>query len=204
MRSRFPVFAILPLIFGLAVSPAHANPIITFTLDSNIGYGAPAGNPDPDTCLPSNCVLFTGTLTDFGDPATDITGVYYSYDAVSFPYTADAPAFANVLTLDTYLSPPGLMSGDPNSAMDGNPQNVYTGPIFEVDIPEGTPSGIYTDIVDIDFTNLDTGATTTVSQIATVVVVPEPLPIRLSFAGLLAFAVWRGVRRKWRSSEASL
>ena len=94
MRPRCTVFAFLATVFGLALPQAYATPVITFSLDSNIGYGAPAGSPDPDTCLPSNCVLFTGTSTDFGDSATDMAGFYYSFDAVSFPYTADAPAFS--------------------------------------------------------------------------------------------------------------
>lgn len=194
-------YAVLICFFWTAAF-ALANPIVTLTLDSSVGYGAPAGTPDPDSCLSSDCVLFSGTITDLGDPDTDTPGVYYSYTLVGLPYTAGSPDFDNELTLDTYFSPPGLMSGDPASATDGNPQNIYYGPIFAVDIPAGTPNGVYTDIVNIDFENLDTGNITTLSQTVTVVI-PEPGGAGLLLAGLLPFAAGRGARCKRRSSEAS-
>ena len=161
---------------------AHADPIVTLTLDSNNGYGAPTGlNPEPGPpCMAPNCVLFTGTITDYGDPLTDNIGGsgYYSYDLVSVAYTlnSDPTIFSGPLTFD-YTAPVGLMSGDPNAGDgdgltgDGNPQDIYTGPIFGVDIPTGTPDGIYQATVYIDFTNLDTNVTSTLSESVEVILI---------------------------------
>jgi hypothetical protein len=211
MRSSIslPALSLLTLaVLTLAAFPANADEL-TFTLDSYTGFGLPTSlNPDPDTCRPPNCVLFTGTLTD-----SDIDGtpdLNPSYLLISVPYTGDAPFtdsadqfnFAGILLLDN-LAPPGLFSGDTDYATDGllNPPNTFTGAVFGVDIPSGTPLGVYQDTVRLDVTPTNGNNPFTVSAVVTVVVAPEPAPAGLLLGGLAVLAVGYGVKRKWRSSE---
>ena len=201
------------IVMALAAVPAHAAEL-TLTLDSNIGYGGPTNlPPDPNTCLSPNCVLFTGTLTDNDvDPQPDN---YPSFLYIGIPYTdaADTITFDSVLSLDN-IAPTGVLSGDTLWASDesSNPPNTYSGPIFGVDIPVGTPDGVYEDMVNLDITPYaynandemyEAGSVFTVSEQVTVVI-PEPSTAGCLFAGLAALAAWCGVKRKWRSSEASL
>ena len=204
MRSRisFPILSFLTF----AALPVQASEL-TFTLDSDIGYGTPTSmNPDPSTCLPPNCVLFTGTLTDNDvDPQPDNNP---SYLFIGTPYTdaSDMLTFDGVLSLDN-IAPIGTLSGDTECANDGfaNPANTYSGPIFGVDIPAGTPAGVYVDAVNLDITPTNGNSLFTVSAEVTVVVVaPEPSAVRCLFAGLAAMAAWWGVKRRWPSFEASL
>jgi hypothetical protein len=191
-------------VLALAAAPAHADEL-AFTLDSYIGYGMPTSlNPDPDSCLPPNCVLFTGTLTDNDvDPQPDTNP---SYLGIGTPYTdaSDMVTFDGVLSLDN-VAPTGVLSGDTEWATDGllNPANTYSGPIFGVDIPTGTPAGVYVDAVNLDIYPTNGNSQFTVSATVTVVVAPEPAVAGLMLGGLAALATWWGVRRKWPSLEAS-
>jgi hypothetical protein len=209
MRSciLFPALAVL----AFAALPAHADEL-TLTLDSYTGYGGPTNqNPDPNTCLPPNCVLFTGTLTDNDvDPQPDNNP---SYLFIGTPYTdaADMVTFDGVLSLDNITPADGVLSGDANYAADLQPPTMESGPVFGIDIPVGTPVGNYVDTVNIDITpytystidqTYEFGNPFTVSAQVTVIV-PEPSAASYLFAGLAALAVWSGVKRKWPSSEAS-
>jgi hypothetical protein len=195
MRTSIPLFALAA--FALVAAPAHADLAeLTFTLDSNAVSGSPASvNPDPDICLAPNCALFTGTLSDND---TD-----YSLLFIGIPYThaADSSDFDVVLSLGN-ISPAGLLSGDPVWATDGsgNPPNIYQGPIFGIDIPANTPSGVYRDTVYLDVTPTNGTDPFTVSEAVTVVVSPEPGGADLMLAGLAALC---GVYRWRRSSAAS-
>jgi hypothetical protein len=217
MRSciLLPALAVL----ALAALPAHADEL-TFTLDSSVGYVVNActldsctgygmatnQNPDPDTCLPPNCVLFTGELIDNDvDPQPDTSP---SYLIIGNPYTdaSDMVTFDGVLSLDNIEPTYGVLSGDTNPA-DLQPPTMESGPIFGVDIPAGTPVGVYVDTVNLDIYPTNGNSQFTVSAQVTVVVVPEPSAASSLFAGLAALAAWSGVKcgvkRKWRSSEAS-
>jgi hypothetical protein len=204
MRSCILSSALAALAF--VALPAHASEL-TFTLDSYIGYGNPTSqNPDPNSCLPPNCVLFTGTLTDNDvDPQPDNSPSYLS---VGLPYTdaADMVTFDGVLSLDNTAPAIGVLSGDTNP-LDLQPPTMESGPVFGVDIPVGTPWGLYIDTVNIDITPTNGNNPFTVSAQVTVVVVPEPSAASCLFAGLAVLAACWGVRRgvfnKWRFSEAS-
>jgi len=205
MRSRisFPILSFLTF----AALPAQASEL-TFTLDSDIGYGTPTSmNPDPSTCLPPNCVLFTGTLTDNDvDPQPDNNP---SYLFINTPYTdaSDMLTFDGVLSLDN-TAPIGALSGDANYAADLNPPTQYMGPIFGIDIPAGTPLGVYVDAVNLDISPSNGNSMFTVSAEVIFVVAPEPSAASYLFAGLAAmgvgYGVERGVKRKWPSFAASL
>jgi hypothetical protein len=201
MRSwiSFPAFAVL----AFAALPAQANEL-TFTLDSYIGYGMATGqNPDPNSCLAPNCVLFTGTLTDNDvDPQPDN---FPSYLGIGTPYTdaVDMMTFDGVLSLDNIAPADGVLSGDTNPG-DLQPPTFESGPIFGVDIPAGTPLGVYVDTVNLDITPTNGNSPFTVSAQVTVVVAPEPSAAGCLLAGLAALAVWCGVKRRWPSFEAWL
>jgi hypothetical protein len=211
MRSwvSFAALAVL----ALAAATAQADEL-TFTLDSYIGYGSATNlDPDPNSCLPPNCVLFTGTLTDNDvDLQPDNNPSYLS---ISTPYTdaSDMVTFDGVLSLDN-IAPTGILSGDTEWATDGllNPPNTYpdtypdSGPIFGIDIPAGTPEGVYTDTVYLDITPTNGNDPFTVSATVTVII-PEPAAAGLMLGGLAALAglsgVKRGVKRLWPFFEAS-
>jgi len=192
----FPALAVLALV----ALPAHASEL-TFTLDSYIGYGSTTNvNPDPNSCLPPNCVLFTGTLTDNDvDPQPDNNP---SYLFIGTPYTdaADMVTFDGVLSLDNTAPAIGVLSGDTNAA-DLQPPTMESGPVFGVDIPVGTHWGTYMDTVNIDITPTNGNNPFTVSAQVTVVVVPEPSPASCLFAGLAVLAAWSLF--KCRSSAVS-
>jgi len=125
---------------------------------------------------------------------------------ISTPYT-DAPdtiTFDGILSLDN-IAPTGVLSGDTEWATDGflNPPNTYSGQIFGIDIPSGTPVGVYEDTVNLDIYPTNGNSQFTVSAQVTVVVTPEPSAASCLFAGLAALAAWCGVKRKWPSFEAS-
>jgi hypothetical protein len=202
------ILFLIPGVLVFAAIPAMADEL-TFTLDSYVGSGYPTNlNPDADTCLPPNCVLFTGTLTDNDvDPQPDDSPAFL---VVGNPYTGamDLTDFDGLLSLDN-ISPPGLLSGDTEYATDGlsNPANTYSGPIFGVDIPVGTLFGSYTDTVYLDITPANGNSPFTVSAQVTVDVVPEPSALSLLLAGFVILTGWfsfrrRGVVGKWHSSES--
>ena len=207
MRHWISLAALVVLAF--ASLPAHADEL-TFildpcTLDSCNGESTNLP-PDPNSCLPPNCVLFTGTLTDNDiDPQPD-TNV--SYLGIGAPYTgaSDGVTFDGLLMLDNTEPAYGTLSGDTNPG-DLQPPTYESGPIFGVDIPIGTPVGTYTDLVYLDITPTNGNSPFTVSATATVFVVPEPAAAGLMLVGLAALAalpgVKRGVKRKWPFFEAS-
>jgi hypothetical protein len=200
---RSPMSFIALAVLALAVVPAHADEL-TFFLNSYVGYGeATSVNPSGSAgfCVSSNCVLFTGTLTDNDvDPSPDTNP---SNLLIFSPYTsaADSVTFDGALMLDN-TAPLSDLSGDTNYATDGllNPPNTYSGPIFGIDIPVGTPVGVYVDAVNLDIFPTNGNSPFTVSADVTVVVAPEPAAAGLLLGGL---AVLAGVKRKWRSFAAS-
>lgn len=200
---RAPSFACLAVVLAFASAPAYGDSDLTFTLDSGIGSGASTNlSPDADTCLPPNCVLFSGTLFDTD---TDLSDLYLTDISVAF---SSNPA-SGALTVDNtfYDDVPGVLSGDPNYATDnlGNPPNSYSGPIFGIDIAPETTVGVYTGTVTIDGlggTNDPEYNGFTVSANITVVVTPEPAAGGLALVGLAAFAA-RGRVIRWHSSAAS-
>ena len=189
---------------SLAAVPAHAIQISTlnFSLDSYTRDGMPADlapSQDPP-CLQPGCVLFTGTLTYDGvDPVSEFP-MFLTDIQVSLP---------SFLTLDNtfFFAVPGLMSGDPNYAEDGFGPNVYTGPIFGIDIAPGTSVGAYSGTVTIfGFGGLNDPGFEGFSvshEITVNVIAPEPSAIGLMLAGLVPLAAMWGIRRKWRFSEPS-
>lgn len=200
---RSSVAAFLVAMLTLAASQASASDL-TLTLNSAIGFGVPTNlPPDADSCLQPNCVLFTGTLTD-----ADTDDSFIFLNSISVSAFAPTPA-SGLLTIDNtfYDDVPGILSGDPNYAADGNPSNTYTGPIFGIDIAPRTAPGVYDAVVTL-FAAGGTGDPNDngfqiEESIQVDVVAPEPASAALFFAGLLPFAIWRGAKHKWRSSEVS-
>jgi hypothetical protein len=151
---------------------------------------------DPAQCQLNGtapCVVFSGTLTDTD---TDGSLLYLESAAINFTVPGDASYF----TLDnTFFSDvPGVLSGDPNWATDGNPfANTYTGPIFGVDIAPSTPVGTYVETIVISAA----GGTDdpllngfTVDEAFTVIVTPEPTSGLTMVGGLLVMAALRRAR----------
>lgn len=208
MRTTVP--ALLSAALMLAVIPAYGNPIVpdlTIALDSSLGSGyGTSGNPLPGFCVQPNCVLFTGTLTD-----NDVDLSFMQITDIELSTLTPTPATGG-LTLDNSLffdNSSGYLVGDPAWANDGDAdfglQNYYSGPLFGIDIENLTTPGFYEGTVTISTmggTN-DTGSGQTFTQSFTVEVTPEPAAAGLLLAGLLPFAAWRGVKRKWRSFAAS-
>jgi hypothetical protein len=211
MRSR--LFFFFVAVLALAAGPACGGSItdLTFTVNNinDTGYGAPTNlTPDGDPpCLPPNCVLFNGTLTDTDDDASAPVMVF---PLISVAFSTN-PA-SGMLTLDnTFYDSvdyfPGTLSGDPNYATDGSPPTTYAGSLFGIDIAPGTSVGVYTGTITIDVAgglNDPLYGGFIVTAPITVVVTPEPAAGSLSLVGLAALVVWCGVKRKWRPSEASL
>jgi len=123
---------------------------LTFTLDSNTGSGSATDLP-PDAnppCISSNCIIFTGTLTDNDSDSSLLFLV-----GVSIAFSVSNPSTGFLSIDNTFdFDVPGVLSGDPAYATDnsGNPANRYTGPIFGIDIAPGTPAGVYSGAVTID------------------------------------------------------
>jgi len=190
-------------------APAYADSLLSFDLDSNIGYGSPTNTAaDADSCSPPNCVLFSGTLFDNDtiDPY-----LYLNYITVTF----SAPGASGFLTVDNTFSDnvPFFLIGDPSYDF-----NSYgDSPIFGIDIAPGAPAGDYTGTVQIlggvngfdsydDNDNLLPPSTDALTPLLnfSVVVTPEPSAAHLALAGLLGLAAWSGVKRKlWSSPESS-
>jgi hypothetical protein len=191
---------IIPAVAMLAAVSACADDL-TFSLNSSFGSGYSTNlPPDSDTCLQPNCVLFAGTLTD-----NDTDQSFIFLNDIGVVFSTD-PAVGSLAIDNTFFDEvPGVLSGDPDFADDGNPANTYSGPIFGIDIAPGTAAGTYQGLVTIDAVGgtgdpNDNGFT--VQQNITVEVTPEPNAGSLLFAGVVSFALWRGVRRKWLSCEA--
>jgi uncharacterized protein (TIGR03437 family) len=127
------------LLLAIFVGPIAAADL-TFTLNSSSGSGSTvrlAPEPNPP-CLAPACVSFSGTLTD-----TDTDLSFLQLDSISISFDASNPSAG--LSLDnTFMAVvPGLLSGDPNFGTSGNPPNVYSGPIFGIDIAPQTAAGTY-------------------------------------------------------------
>ena len=161
------------LLLAILVGPVAAADL-TFTLNSTTGSGspirlAPEANPP---CLPPACVSFSGTLTD-----TDTDRSFLQLDSISISFDPGNPSTG--LSLDnTFMAVvPGLLSGDPNFAISGNPPNTYSGPIFGIDIVPGTVAGTYHAMVTVHASGGagDPGAVGfTVSKNITITVAPSP------------------------------
>jgi hypothetical protein len=199
---RTPILIVALAVLTVAVFPTHADELI-LTLNSYTGSGMPTSlNPDPDTCLAPNCVLFTGTLTDTDvDLQPDLNPTFLS---IGFPYTAAADGidFAGLLSLDNIAPDSLVLSGDTN-ADDLNPPTSESGPVFGIDIPVGTPLGVYEDTVFLDITPSNGNPVFTVSADVTVDVAPEPATPVLLFGALVVLASRCGVNRKWPSVQTS-
>jgi len=207
---RKSLLAVFTLLLCGAAVPAFADSMpvgdLTFVLDSTTVSGNATGsNADPDNCaLTPNCALFTGTLTNTDNDASDSYPMFISSLGVVF----DSIPANGGLTLDNTFGDnvAGLLSTDPEYATDnsGNPSDSYYGPIFGIDIAPGTTPGVYTGTVTITGSGGlgdESYAGFTVSDAFTVdVLAPEPSAAQLLLAGLLPFALWHGARRKWFSS----
>jgi hypothetical protein len=200
MRPLVPAFLFSSILLP-AAAPAFADSDLTFTLISNTGYGSPTSlTPDPDPpCLPPNCVLFTGTLTDT-DVDADPSYPDMIFPGISVSFSSN-PA-SGLLSIDnTFYDSidyfPGILSGDPNYATDGsgNPPNTYTGPLFGIDIAPGTSIGEYTGVVTISAAGgLDDpnyGGFTVTQTITVDVVAPEPAAAG-AFRSRDSRSCWRG------------
>jgi hypothetical protein len=203
----------------IAALPALANDL-SFTLGSNIGVGvAPRIAPEPDPpCLPSACVLFTGTLTD-----NDTDGSYFytgpqtglgpdedlNLNDISLTWSTSPASGGLTLdqTWDEYAQNSGaaLLVGDPNGLADVGVPNSYSGSVFGIDIAPGTSVGEYTGTVTIQAQRFTVdsngdfdpdGSPFTVSEQFTVVVAPEPATWGFAMAGLAALGACCGLRRK--------
>src|SRR6185312_5505293 len=89
-------------------------------------------------CLPPACVSFSGTLTD-----TDTDLSFLQLDSISISFDPGNPSTGLSLDNSFMAMVPGLLSGDPNFAVSGNPPNTYSGPIFGIDIAPQTIAGTY-------------------------------------------------------------
>jgi len=199
---RSSIVTLLFTTVSLAAIPAYGSDL-SFVLNPATEGGTPTNlNADADSCLPTNCALFTGVLTDND---TDESTISLNNFAINISLSFSSTPASGLLSIDNSFGDlvPGTLIGDPSS--DFIP-NSYSGPIFGIDIAPGTSVGSYSGVVTI----IAAGGTNdpdfdgfTVTQPFTVVVAPEPAAATLLFAGLLPFAVWLGVRRQWRSSEVS-
>ena len=207
MRKSILLFPMVAL--SLTVASAYGDvivPDLSITLSPNVGagYAAPGVVASGDCTLFSYCVLFSGTLTDNDNDPTDNT-----FTAITGIGVAFTPAAANnFLLLDGTFNAdvPTIFIGDPTFVYPAFPTYNYVGPIFGIDISPNLPAGVYNGVLSI-FTSggtNDTGSGQTFTQTFTVdVLAPEPGSSLLLFAGLLPFAVWRGVKRKWLSPAPS-
>jgi hypothetical protein len=164
---------LLVLLLAILVSPVAAADL-TVTLNSSTGSGSPvriAPKPNPP-CLRPACVPFSGTLTDND---TDLS--FLQLDSISISFDPANPSTG--LSLDnTFMAVvPGLLSGDPNFRVSGNPPNSYSGPVFGIDIAPHTVAGTYHATVMIHATGGtgDPGADGfSVSKVVTITVAPRP------------------------------
>jgi uncharacterized protein (TIGR03437 family) len=161
------------LLLAIFVGPIAAADL-TFTLNSSAGSGSVmrlAPEPDPP-CLAPACVPFSGTLAD-GD--TDIS--FLQLDSISISFDSSNPSTGLSLDNTFMAAVPGLLSGDPNFALSGNPPNTYSGPIFGIDIAPGTIAGTYHATVTVHASggagDPDAGGFT-VSKTITIAVAPLP------------------------------
>ncbi len=201
---RTSTLACLAVLLALA-TPAYGFSDLDFTLDFNTGSGSSTSlNPDADSCLPPNCVLFTGTLLDTD---TDLSYIYLTDISVAF--SSNPPTGALTLDNTFYDVVPGVLSGDPNYATDGlsNPPDIYSGPIFGIDIAPGTSLGAYTGTVTVDAIggtfDPDYQGFSVIQDITVQVIAPEPAAGCLALLGLAVFSAWGWRKHKWRTSESS-
>jgi hypothetical protein len=181
---------ILPLasIALLMASAAAFADEITIAFDSPALQIYPPGL-DATTCETNGvgplCVAFTGSITD-----NDMDDSEIILDTISASFTN--PSASGYFTLDNtyYNDVPGLWIGDPTSPLD-----VYTGPIFGLDIAPGTPWGVYTGTIELDGENITNSTDLSfISPQFTVRIVPEPSTDELSLVPLSVIAV--GVFRR--------
>jgi hypothetical protein len=199
MRSSFLALFIAALSLGAAPAFGDSLGDLSISLVPDTGSGSPApGTVDSGDCtLYSYCVLFSGTLTDND---TDASLLFVTGFDVSFTPT---PGTGSLLPDGTFGNDAQtVFIGDPTSSF---PTYSYSGAIFGIDIAPGTPLGEYAGVLSVytsgGTNDLGDGQTFT-APFTVDVVAPEPSAASLIFAGLLPFVFWRGVRRKWLSSEA--
>jgi hypothetical protein len=146
---------------------------LTFALDPTVEVAQP-------TTFAVDAV-FSGTLTDTDaanncfDNSADC--LYLNFVSFSF----DQPTGTSHLSGDVddfYLNVPGILFDE---------FNVYTGPIFGIQIAPNTPIGVYTGTVSILGGYDDSSASGLLARASwTVVVAPEPADFGLAFTGLAA------------------
>jgi hypothetical protein len=197
--------ALLLAFLSFAAVPAFAvsisGPDLTISLSPATGTFHPTGaTPDPGDCLSEYCVLYSGTLTD-----TDTDDSIVSLISATVSFNTN-PATGSLTVDNTFLNDvPGILIGDPTFVYPSFPYYQYSGPVFGIDVAPGTSVGTYDGTLTIYMaggTN-DSGAGETFTANFSIGVTPEPSTANLLSNGLLMFAGWQGVRRKWRSSEVS-
>lgn len=185
-----------------ALAPLSGSPIVivtnttpdldlTFTLDPSVETYPPGTDASIcDVTGTAPCVQFSGTLTD-----NDTDGSYLSINSISLILNAGDDAY---FTLDETLffdDVPAILEGDTN---DNFFSNVYTGPIFGVDIAPSTPVGVYDETAEISAAGGDNDPDYngfTVDATFTIVVTPEPRSGLLILAGLLVLVALDRARR---------
>jgi hypothetical protein len=195
--------------------PALGNEL-DFSLISNIGVESAPDNTlaaTPLCLVEPGCILFSGSLTDNDtDGSYILTGPDSDFGLSDITVTFSSLPTSGGLTLDNTwddFADAGVLIGDPNAATDGDgAPNLYTGPLFGIDIAPGTTPGRYTGTVTIEAQHLDPdfdpiGDPFTVSQQFTVDVVPEPASWGFALAGLMVLGAWCRLRKKWPFFEAS-
>jgi hypothetical protein len=152
-------------------------------------------------------VLFSGTLSYGGSDPLDLNPLYLIDIGVEWSSEISDLSIDNTF----FVAPPAQLSGDVDSGTDGSgaAPYSYSGPIFGIDIAPDTPLGSYEGTVTIyamgGLTDPDYQGFTLTQNITVDVVAPAPEPgaNQLLMAGLFSFAIWYGVKRKWRFFEVS-
>jgi hypothetical protein len=189
----------------LAVIPAYGGsaPDLTIALAPDSGSFSPTGDTvDAGDCLSQYCVLFSGAITN-----NDTDDSIMSLGPASVLF-ATTPASGGLSIDETFYNDvPGILIGDPTySYPDSSPYYQYTGPIFGIDVAPGTTPGIYDGTLSVytQYGTNDTGpGETFTADFSVDVLAPEPSAASLLLAGCLPLAIWFGVKRRCRSSEAS-
>jgi hypothetical protein len=177
------LWLVLFVLFALPALPAWGQ--VTMALDNG---GVETLSPivcDATASVAGQCVDFTGTLSD-NDPNLFLNDTNITFTGLA----------ANFLTTDNGTSDSNLFFNVP-SPLTGN---TYSGPIFQVQVANGTPAGHYFGTIQVlggdDFGNF-TDFDPLLAQAATFEVIvpsPEPGALTLALTGLAALAI---MKRRW-------